>query len=117
MDAFSCIEQSRLWWLRTHQTNLRDDLYTNIAKKVAAGNSDSSTHGKGFILPANFLGSKRYMQQNFQDALAVCRIVGHPDIFLTITCNPMWDEILEMMKFLPRCSPQNSPDVIARAKT
>lgn len=39
-----------------HQTNLRNDLYSNIAKKDATGNADTSTIGKGFILPANFLG-------------------------------------------------------------
>ncbi|KAK1398458.1 hypothetical protein POM88_008321 [Heracleum sosnowskyi] len=46
VDAFSCIEQSRLWWLRTHQKNLRNDLYKNIAKKAATGNVDTSTTGK-----------------------------------------------------------------------
>lgn len=114
VDAFSCVEQSRLWWLRTHQTNLRSDLYSNIKKNVRQGNVDTANTGKGFILPANFLGSKRYMQQNFQDALAVCRYVGHPDIFLTMTCNPQWDEIQQMMKNLPGCSIQDSPDIIAR---
>lgn len=69
--------------------------------------------GKGFILPSGFVGSRRYMQQNFQDALAVCRYIGHPDVFLTMTTNPVWDEIMEMMKLIPHCSPQNSPDVIA----
>ncbi|XP_074375539.1 uncharacterized protein LOC141717374 [Apium graveolens] len=93
VDDFSCIEQSRLWWLRTHQTILRNDLYINIAKKVRNGNLDSTTTGKGFVLPANFMGSKRYMQQNFKDALAVCRVAGHPDIFLTMTCNSQWNEI------------------------
>ncbi|XP_063943538.1 uncharacterized protein LOC108197869 [Daucus carota subsp. sativus] len=114
VDAFSTVEQARLWWLRTHQKILRSDLYTNISKKLQKGNTDTANVGKGFILPANFLGSRRYMQQNFQDALAVCRVIGHPDIFLTMTCNALWDEILEMMKHLPGCSPQNSPDIIAR---
>lgn len=50
VDVFSCIEQSRLWWLRTHQSNLRNDLYTNIAKNISKGNLDPSTTGKGFIL-------------------------------------------------------------------
>ncbi|XP_074324016.1 uncharacterized protein LOC141660936 [Apium graveolens] len=54
------------------------------------------------------------MQQNFQDALAVCRYVGHPDVFLTMTCNPIWDEILRMMEYLPGCSPINCPDIISR---
>lgn len=114
VDAFSAIEQARLWWFRTHQKTLRNDLYDNIAKSILSGECDTSNVGKGFILPASFLGSKRYMQQNFQDALAVCRHIGHPDIFLTMTTNPLWDEILEMMKFSPGCSSEDSPDIIAR---
>nr|XP_017255632.1 PREDICTED: uncharacterized protein LOC108225307 [Daucus carota subsp. sativus] len=54
------------------------------------------------------------MQQNFQDALAICRYIGHPDIFLTMTCNSAWDEIKEMMKLYPGCMAVDSPDVIAR---
>ncbi|KAK1357764.1 hypothetical protein POM88_051020 [Heracleum sosnowskyi] len=114
VDAFSTIEQARLWWFRTNQSTLRSELYTNIQQSLTEGTSDTSNLGKGFILPAGFVGSRRYMQQNFQDALAVCRYIGHPDIFLTMTTNPVWDEVIEMMKLLPRCSPQNSPDVMAR---
>lgn len=87
VDAFSAIEQTRLWWFRRNQTILRNDLYSHICDSVRKGDSNSSNVGTGVILPAGFVGSKRYMQQNFQDALAVCRYVGHPDIFLTMTCN------------------------------
>ncbi|XP_063939755.1 uncharacterized protein LOC135148459 [Daucus carota subsp. sativus] len=83
VDAFSTIEQTHLWWFRTHQTILRNELYTHIADSVRKGDSNSSKVGKCVILPARYVGSKRYMQQNFQNALAVCRHVGHPDIFLT----------------------------------
>lgn len=114
VDSFSCVEQSRLWWLRTHQKKIRSDLYNSLVKKSLKGHTDTSNIGKGFVLPANFLGSKRYMQQNFQDALAVCRVVGHPDIFLTMTCNPLWDKIQQMMKVLPGCSSWDSPDIISR---
>ncbi|XP_074351697.1 uncharacterized protein LOC141690835 [Apium graveolens] len=114
VDAFSTIEQARLWWFRTNQTTLRSDLYTNIRDSLHRGNYDANNLGKSFILPAGFVGSRRYMQQNFQDALAVCRYIGHPDIFLTMTTNPLWDEIIQMMKYIPHCSPHNSPDVIAR---
>nr|XP_017251118.1 PREDICTED: uncharacterized protein LOC108221771 [Daucus carota subsp. sativus] len=114
VDAFSTIEQARLWYIRTHQTTLRSDLYSQLCDSLRSGNTDASRVGKGIILPAGFVGSRRYMQQNFQDALAVCRYIGHPDIFLTMTTNPLWDEINEMMKLLPHCLPQNSPDIIAR---
>ena len=54
------------------------------------------------------------MQQNFQDALAVCRVIGHPDLFLTMTCNTEWDEMQKMMDLLPGCRIENCPDIIAR---
>lgn len=114
VDAFSCIEQARLWWFRSHQTTLRNELYNHICDYLQKGDGDASNVGKSTILPAGFVGSKRYMQQNFQDALAVCRYVGHPDIFLTMTSNPAWDEVNEMMKLIPHGTAQDSPDIIAR---
>ncbi|KAK1387754.1 hypothetical protein POM88_015932 [Heracleum sosnowskyi] len=112
-DVFSTIEQARLWWFRTNQSTLRSELYTNIQQSLIEGTSDTSNLGKGFILPAGFVGSRRYMQQNFQDAFDVCRYIGHPDIFITMTTNPVWDEVIQMMKLLPQCSPQNSPNIMA----
>lgn len=114
VDAFSSMEQTRLWWFCTHQTILRNKLYSHICDSVRRGDSDTSNVGKGVILPAGFVGSKRYMQQNFQDALAVCRYIGHPDIFLTMTCNPLWDKIQKMMEFVPGCFAPNCPDIISR---
>lgn len=75
---------------------------------------DASNVGKGFILPASFVGSQRYMFQNFQDALAVCLHIGHPDLFTTMTCNPLWDEVLKMMSLLPGCCAEDCPDIITR---
>ncbi|XP_074358538.1 uncharacterized protein LOC141697880 [Apium graveolens] len=99
VDAFSAIEQTRLWWFRINQTILRNELYSHICDSVRSGDSSTSNVGKGVILPSGFVGSKRYMQQNFQDALAVCRHFGHPDIFLTMTTNPLWDEIQRWNSF------------------
>lgn len=114
VDAFSAIEQTRLWWFRINQTILQNELYSHICDSVKSGDSSTSIIGKGVILPSGFVGSRRYMQQNFQDALAVCRHVGHPDIFLTMTTNPLWDEIQRMMDFLPGCHYSNCPDIISR---
>ncbi|XP_074381036.1 uncharacterized protein LOC141721793 [Apium graveolens] len=114
VDAFSTIEQTRLWWIRTHQTTLRNELYSNIYRSVSRGDVDSSNTGKGIVLPAGYVGSKRYMQQNFHDALAVCRYIGHPDIFLTMTSNSLWDEIQKMMEYVPGSIAPNCPDIISR---
>jgi hypothetical protein len=38
------------------------------------------------------------MQQNYQDAMALVRKYGKPDMFITMTCNPQWREITENSK-------------------
>ena len=50
------------------------------------------------VLPASFHGSDRYMQQQYQDAMAVVRQFRKPDLFITVTCNPEWDEIKDILR-------------------
>ncbi|GBM60953.1 hypothetical protein AVEN_37422-1 [Araneus ventricosus] len=50
------------------------------------------------------------MQQNYQDAMAMVRKFGKPDLFLTFTCNPSWSEILNSMEGV-QC-PEDRPDII-----
>lgn len=115
VDAFAAIEQSRLWWVKTHQTLLRNELYHNLRDMVSSSDAlDPSAIGQGYVLPASFVGSSRYMQQNFYDSLALCRKIGYPDIFLTMTFNSQWDEVQQMMSLLPTKTVADCPDIIAR---
>jgi hypothetical protein len=52
------------------------------------------------------------MQQNYQDAMSVVRKFGKPDLFVTFTCSPHWNKILESLLFGQK--PQDRPDIIAR---
>jgi hypothetical protein len=52
------------------------------------------------------------MQQNYQDAMAVVRKHGKPDLFITFTCNPNWKEVVSSL--LPGQQPQDRPDIITR---
>ena len=36
------------------------------------------------------------MVQKYQDAMAIVRKYGKPDLFITFTCNPNWAEICEL---------------------
>ena len=54
----------------------------------------------------------RYMAQAYQDAMAVVRTFGKPDLFITMTCNPNWEEIARELK--PGEVPNDRPDLIAR---
>jgi hypothetical protein len=46
------------------------------------------------------------------DAMALVRRFGKPDIFLTMTCNPNWDEI--KCELYPGQTPQDHPDLVVR---
>ncbi|GBN32331.1 hypothetical protein AVEN_206086-1 [Araneus ventricosus] len=113
VDAYVKTEGSRLHFLRQNQNDLRIELYRGLldALERRAHNENIRT-GKFIILSSSFQGSPRHMQQNYQDAMAMVRKFGKPDIFLTFTCNPSWSEILNSMEGVQR--PEDRPDIIVR---
>uniref|UniRef100_A0A453JVC8 ATP-dependent DNA helicase n=1 Tax=Aegilops tauschii subsp. strangulata TaxID=200361 RepID=A0A453JVC8_AEGTS len=52
------------------------------------------------------------MRRRYMDAMALVRRYGKPDIFLTMTCNPNWDEIRQ--ELYPGQTPQDRPDLVVR---
>ncbi|XP_066374762.1 uncharacterized protein [Miscanthus floridulus] len=67
----------------------------SISDAVNRGCIDGNEMGKLTVLPPSFTGGRRYMIQNYHDAIAICREYGPPDFFVTFTCNPKWLEIVE----------------------
>ncbi|GBN07178.1 hypothetical protein AVEN_90312-1 [Araneus ventricosus] len=110
-SEFGNTEGSRLHFLRQNQEDLRIELYRGLldALECRAHNENIRT-GKLIILPSSFQGSPRHMQQNYQDAMAMVRKFGKPDLFLTFTCNTSWSEILNSMEGVQR--PEDRPDII-----
>jgi len=49
------------------------------------------------ILLSLHVGSPRFITQLFQDAMAICRHFHKPDLFLTMTANSKWPEILHSL--------------------
>lgn len=49
---------------------------------------------------------------HLQDAIAIVRAYGKPDLFITFTCNPNWPEITA--ELLPGQGPNDRPDIVAR---
>lgn len=52
------------------------------------------------------------MHEYTQDAMTYVRAYGRPDLFITFTCNPTWDEIKELL--LPGQSASDRHDITAR---
>jgi len=106
------IEGCRLNWIREHQPQIRADLYKGIVDSITAGEARASAVGTRIVLPWKFQGCFRDMKQRHMDAMALVQTYGKPDIFLTMTCNPNWQEIQDAL--LPGQTPQDRPDIVAR---
>ncbi|OBZ78054.1 hypothetical protein A0H81_02325 [Grifola frondosa] len=116
VDAWASIEASNLFWIRTHQKDIRADLYQGLLDAMNSGDQvDLAEHGQKIVLPSSHLGSTRHMYQLFQDSMAICRHFRKPDIFLTMTANPNWPEIQEALLEINKAD--NDPDDTARKQT
>ncbi|CAN0925699.1 ATP-dependent DNA helicase PIF1 [Linum grandiflorum] len=66
------------------------------------------------LVSNNCTGGVRYMQQLYQDAMALCRHYKNPDLFITFTCNAQWPEIVNAFKEDVGIHGEDKPMVIAR---
>nr|XP_043639178.1 uncharacterized protein LOC122610249 [Erigeron canadensis] len=113
VDTYTMVESQRLFYVRTHQKTFRVAPESQLTNSRDAGNSDASKTGQRFIIPSSFTGGARYMMQNYLDATTLCKWYGYPDLFLTITCNPKWPEILRLLE-KHGLNPEDRPDITAR---
>ncbi|XP_021985268.2 uncharacterized protein LOC110881257 [Helianthus annuus] len=114
VDAYTCIEQNRLTYYSTHQDQLRSEYIAGVYDALSRGDTESREIGKRIFLPVSFTGGPRYMHKHYQDALAICRVHGNPQYFITFTCNVKWPEITRYMDSIGSTNSQHHPDIIAR---
>jgi len=113
VDMYAKIETERLLYIRLNQTKLRSEQYIHLRDAIVNdGNANPNDLGKMVILPATFTGSPRHMHEYAQDAMTYVRVYGRPDLFITFTCNPTWDEIKELL--LGGQSSSDRHDITAR---
>ncbi|XP_022031476.1 uncharacterized protein LOC110932451 [Helianthus annuus] len=115
VDAYTMIESERLNYIRFQQKHLRSETYENLQKLNNQGTNDLSNTGIRVVLPSSFTGGSRYMQQNYLDAMAICKWFGYPDFFITVTCNPKWPEIKRYLRDTS-INPEDRPDILCRFK-
>ncbi|GFY21464.1 ATP-dependent DNA helicase [Trichonephila clavipes] len=94
VDIYAKIETERLLYIRLNQTELRSEQYIHLRDAIVNdGNVNPNELGRMAILPSTFTGSPRLMHEYAQDAMTYVRGYGRPDLFVTFTCNPTWNEI------------------------
>ncbi|XP_074318340.1 uncharacterized protein LOC141655147 [Silene latifolia] len=114
VDCCCAIESERLWFIRNNQDKFRCDVLNNVYDAITQGDTMAITIGKRIYLPLSFTGSPRYMQQNYQDAMAICRWYGNPHLFLTLTANPRWPEVEAALTLMGGQKAEDRPDIVAR---
>jgi hypothetical protein len=60
--------------------------------------ANTTNFGHMVVFPATFAGSPRHMNQLYQDSMAFVRKFEKPDLFITMTYNPNWPEILHELR-------------------
>ncbi|XP_072073940.1 uncharacterized protein [Arachis hypogaea] len=89
-------------------------MYKGIKEAVLSGETTPSSRGKRIILPSSFTGGPRYMIQNYQDAIAIYKVVGYLDLFIRFTCNSKWPEVKDIIKN-GELNAEDRPDIVCRA--
>ena len=110
-------EQQKLRFLQHNQKTIRAELYSGLHDAVRAHDQQSGSAGElqvgqKVILPASFTGGPRDQNRRYQDAMAIVRRLGKPSLFITMTCNPQWPEIVRNLP--PGHKAENRPDLVAR---
>ncbi|XP_062000159.1 uncharacterized protein LOC133717461 [Rosa rugosa] len=114
VDSYATVEEDRLNWIRKNQKKIRSEIYKDIYAANLAGINKAHNLGQKIILPSSHTGSPRDMINNYQDAMAICRKYGNPDLFITFTCNVKWLEIRRYFANKPMYKVEDRPDIISR---
>lgn len=73
---------------------MRADSYKNVTERLNAISEETNMPiGRKIILPSSITGTPRWEMEQFQDAMVMMMVLGRPDLFITMTCNPLWKEI------------------------
>ncbi|XP_025662239.1 uncharacterized protein [Arachis hypogaea] len=99
VDAYTMVESERLKFFRCKQPQLRVDKYKCLHESLINGDVDAARLGKRIILPSTFTGGPRY--------------AGYPSYFITMTCNPEWDEIRREVTSIG-LKAEDRPDILCR---
>lgn len=112
VDGNTMIEPRRLQYVRLNQSTIRAYVLNGLPEALTIGEIDPSV-GMRIILPSSFTGGARYMFNNYQDAMAIYKKIGYPNLFITVTCNSNWNEIQRFVRSR-NLKADDRPDIACR---
>ena len=106
-DMYSCVEEERLNFIQKSKQAFAQNV------RNAVGGDEEQDEQMNVILPASFMGSRKWASEQTADSLALARTYGPPSLFITMTCNPEWPEISSRLE--PGQDASDIPVIVARA--
>ncbi|KAE8233648.1 hypothetical protein CF326_g1310 [Tilletia indica] len=105
IDMMCRIEDQRLAFVTRGLARARQNSRAPAARQALPHEIDEHVPDEGAIdpqsydarLPSSFVGSRSYRAEHVSDALALAKRYGKPHGMLTLTTNPEWDELKEML--------------------
>jgi hypothetical protein len=109
----SC-DQNRLQWVQHNQPCLQAALYSGLEDITSHHDDNLDLHSvrRQVILPSSYVGGPCYMNQCYQDAMAIARHYHSFDLFITFTSNRHCEDITS--ELLPGQTPANRPDLVVQ---
>ena len=96
------------------QQALRTGTRRCLMDVINAGDVQGAAAGR-IVLPASFTGGSRHTVTKLNGAMSYVRELGGGDLFITVTCNPLWLEILETLQRLySGQQPSDHPEVVSQ---
>ena len=94
---FAAIDQKRLCFICTQQPRLQVAMLSGLEDTISSSNDqvDFTQLGEQIILPSSYIGGPRDMHQQYLDGMVIACYFKKIDIFLTMTANPNWPEIVQ----------------------
>jgi len=105
LDTYARAEQlkAKVW--------ASDHVQLRIRNSIMEMTGRAPPEGKVF-LPASVPGSQKYQQRFMHDAMHITGVYGNPHLFITMTANPNWPEIIALLP--PGQKACDRPDIINR---
>lgn len=116
VEQYSRWMDQRLEWIENNQNTLMGGTKRMVPKRKlaqlsssAASSSSSSAEVRTYsdrydreesnktFLPRSVQGSPRHLRELARSALTIISELGHPTVFITVTCNTQWPEIQERL--------------------
>ena len=114
-DVWAQVESMKLGFLRSPQAQSRFRSSRFCAVEDTIRNQGNlANEGTPVVMPASFVGGAKWYRALYHDAMALPAHFGRPDLFLTMTCNPRWSEIVNSIPAGVDPDPVLHADIVAR---